>query len=91
MKYLVDTNACVDYLNGRYPRLTRRFLATSPDELRISSVAVAELRYGADNSNQRQRNHGRLDVFLAEVRCVDFDSAAASAYGRIRVSLEKRR
>lgn len=90
MKYILDTNACVDYLNGRHPRLTRRFHATAPDDLCISSVAVAELRYGAEKSAHRQRNHRRLDVFLGEVRCVDFDRDAASAYGRIRAALERR-
>ena len=90
MKYILDTNACVDYLNGRYPRLTRRFQATAPDDLCISSIAVAELRYGAEKSAQKLRNHGRLDLFLGEVRCVDFDRDAASAYGRIRTALERK-
>jgi len=90
MKYLLDTNACVDYLTGRYPRVTRQIQQSSPNDLSVSSVAVAELRYGAEKSDHRQRNHERLDVFLAEVRCVDFDSDAALAYGRIRTALERR-
>jgi tRNA(fMet)-specific endonuclease VapC len=36
------------------------------------------------------RNHERLDVFLGEVACVDFDGDAASVCGRIRAALEKR-
>src|SRR5437773_10912747 len=90
MKYLLDTNVCVDYLTGRYPAVTRRLQAAATDDLRVSSVAVAELRYGAEKSVQRQRNHERLDVFLAEIRCVDFDTDAASVYGRIRSALERR-
>ena len=90
MKYLLDTNVCVDYLNGRYPRVTRQIQESSPNDLCVSSVAVAELRYGAEKSEQRQRNHERLDVFLAEIRCVDFDTDAASVYGRIRSALERR-
>ena len=88
MKYLLDTNVCVDYLSGRYPTVTRRLQAAAPDDLRVSSVAVAELRYGAEKSVHKQRNHERLDVFLREVACVDFDRDAASAYGRIRAALE---
>jgi tRNA(fMet)-specific endonuclease VapC len=56
----------------------------------VSSVAVAELRYGAEKSVHRKRNHARLDVFLGEIACVDFDPAAASVYGRVRTALEKR-
>jgi tRNA(fMet)-specific endonuclease VapC len=90
MKYLLDTNACVDYLNGRFPRLTERIQQSAPSDLAISSVAVAELRYGAEKSTQAQRNHERLDVFLGDVPCVDFDSGAALAYGRVRAVLERR-
>jgi tRNA(fMet)-specific endonuclease VapC len=90
MKYLLDTNVCVDYLNGRFPKVTRRIQASSPEDLCVSSVAVAELRYGAEKSTHRQGNHARLGVFLADVQCVDFDASAALAYGRIRTALERR-
>ena len=90
MRYLLDTNVCVDYLNGRHPAVARAIQHCSPDDLCVSSVAVAELRYGAEKSVHRQRNHARLDVFLAEIPCVDFDRNAASVYGRVRAALEKR-
>jgi len=90
MQYLLDTNVCVDYLTGRYAGVTRRVQQSSPNHLCVSSVAIAELRYGAEKSAHRQRNHERLDVFLAEVRCVDFDTEAALVYGRIRTALEER-
>jgi tRNA(fMet)-specific endonuclease VapC len=90
MKYLLDTNVCVDYLNGRFPSVTERFRSSAPQDLCISSVVVAELRYGADRSASRHRNHRRLDVLTAEIACVDFDLAAASTYGRVRAALEAR-
>jgi tRNA(fMet)-specific endonuclease VapC len=90
MRYLLDTNVCVDYLTGRYPHVVRRVQASVPDDLCVSSVAAAELRYGAEKSAQTRRNHERLDLFLNEVAVVDFDAAAARIYGRIRADLEKR-
>jgi tRNA(fMet)-specific endonuclease VapC len=90
MRYLLDTNVCVDYLTGRYPQVARRLRASTPDELCVSSVAAAELRYGAERSAHRQGNHERLDVFFREVACVNFDAAAAAVYGRVRAALEKR-
>ena len=90
MRYLLDTDACVDYLNGRFPRLTERVQQSVPSDLCVSSVAVAELRYGAEKSTHRQRNHERLDVFLGDVQCVDFNSGAALVYGRLRAALERR-
>ena len=90
MTFLLDTNACVDYLTGRYPRVADRIQRTLPADLCVSSIVAAELRYGADNSRYPVQNHSRLDVFLAEVRCLDFDLAASTAYGAIRVALERR-
>ncbi len=90
MKYLLDTNVCVDYLTGRFPRVVERIQAASPEDLATSTVVAAELRYGADKSRHSVRNHTRLDVFLGEIRCVDFDLEAAAAYGALRTDLERR-
>ena len=88
MKYLLDTNVCVDFLNRRYPSVTERIRKSSPEDLCLSSVVVAELRYGADRSERRSENHERIDVLTAEIQCLDFDLAAARAYGRVRSALE---
>lgn len=88
MTYLLDTNVCVDYLSGRYPGVTARLQQVSPHDVCLSSVVVAELRYGADRSRHRRENHERLDLLTAEIPCLDFDLAAAGAFGRLRVALE---
>ena len=88
MRYLLDTNVCVDFLNRRFPSVTERIQSFQPEDLCLSSVVVAELRYGADRSQKPAENHDRLDVLTAEIQCLDFDLAAASVYGRIRSALE---
>lgn len=90
MKYLLDTNVCVDYLTGRFPEITRRIQSLSPDELCVSSVVVAELRYGADKSPKAARNHELLNVLTDEIPGRDFDGLAASIYGKVRADLEKK-
>jgi len=87
--YLLDTNVCVDYLNGRYASVIERVRDAAPDDLCLSSVVVAELRYGADKSSRPRRNHGKLDVLLAEIDCADFDLEAAARFGRVRAGLER--
>jgi tRNA(fMet)-specific endonuclease VapC len=86
--YLLDTNVAVDYLTGRYPSVVDRLRSLVPEDVAISSVAVAELRYGADKSGRPAENHARLDAFLADVATIDFDLRAAAAYGRLRARLE---
>ena len=88
MRYLLDTNVCVDYLNGRFPSVVRRIQRARPEELATSSVVAAELRYGAEKSRQPARNHARLDLLLAEIAVLDFDLPAAAAYGALRTRLE---
>jgi tRNA(fMet)-specific endonuclease VapC len=90
VKFLLDTNVCVDFLNQRHPSVVERIRGCSPADLCLSSVVVAELRYGADRSERRAENHDRLDVMTAEIQCLDFDLAAASAYGGIRSHLESK-
>lgn len=88
MNYLLDTNVCSDALSGRYPSVGERLRACRPGAVRISSVVVAELRYGATRSPHARYNHERLDTFLAGFSVLDFDAPAASAYGEIRSALE---
>lgn len=90
MRYLLDTNVCVDYLNGRFPSLVRRIQQARPEDLATDSVVAAELRYGAERSRQPERNHARLDLLLGEIAVLDFDLQAASAYGALRARLEAR-
>lgn len=88
MRYLLDTNAWVDYLNQRYPGVTSRIQSADPDELTLSSIVLAELRYGADKSRHSTQNHARLDILARDVPRLDFDAAAAAAFGRVRRVLE---
>ena len=88
MKYLLDTNVCVDYLSGRHPAVAARIQSSAPSELALSAVVVAELRYGAERSARPKANHARIDVLVAEIPFLDFDLDAALAYGRLRSRLE---
>lgn len=88
MKYLLDTNVWVDYLSGRYRGIIDRIQGADPDDLLLSSVVLAELRYGADKSQHPARNHARLDLLAAQVPLLHFDADAAAAFGRLRSALE---
>ncbi len=89
MRYLLDTNVCVDYLTGRHPSVTARLHSESPDDVCTSSIVAAELRYGADRSRRRAENHAALDRLFAGLTAIDFDFDAARAYGRVRAALEE--
>jgi len=88
MKYLLDTNVWVDYLNQRFPSVTARIVESDPADLALGSIVLSELRYGADKSANPQRNHARIDLLASEVPRLDFDDAAAIAFGQLRTRLE---
>ena len=88
MAFLLDTNACIDYFTGRYPGVVARIQGSSPEDLFVSVVVVAELRYGANHSARRRANHSRIDALIEGIEPLDFDLRAADAYGRVRAQLE---
>lgn len=90
MRYLLDTNVWVDYLNQSFPSVTARIVRSDPGDLALSSIVLSELRYGADKSAHPQRNHARIDVLESEVPRLDFDNAAAISFGRLRADLESK-
>ena len=90
MNYLLDTNVCVGYLRGKNSdNIAARLTAASPGDVALCSVVKAELLYGAERSQQPQRNHAQLQRFFAAFPSLPFDDRAAAVYGTIRVNLEK--
>ncbi len=88
--YLLDTNICIFLIKNKFPTLTQKVLATSPKEIFLSSVTVAELEYGASKSQNREKNREALLSFCADFnQILDFTALDGEAYGLIRAHLEK--
>jgi tRNA(fMet)-specific endonuclease VapC len=90
VKYLLDTNICIFVIKQKPTNVVQRFKQFAADELCISTVTLAELRYGADKSGNPPKNHNALDLFLAPLAIVDFDPQCAEFYGTVRSDLERR-
>jgi tRNA(fMet)-specific endonuclease VapC len=87
--YLLDTNACVMYLNGRAPRLRGRLDQCRPDEIVVCSCVKAELFYGAMKSNNPAATLQKQKDFLLPYLSLPFDDTATAAYATIRADLER--
>ena len=90
MKYLLDTNICVFVIRQKSPLVLQRLRQHQAGDVGISTVSLAELRYGANKSNDPHRNNAALDAFLVPLEIVEFNAAAADEYGQIRSDLERR-
>jgi tRNA(fMet)-specific endonuclease VapC len=89
VSWLLDTNICVAYLNGRDEGVRDRLLALSPAEVRLCSVVKAELLYGARKSSRVDHNLARLSELFSALESLPFDDVAAEHYGLLRVQLER--
>lgn len=89
MKLMLDTDTCIYVIKHKSPSTLKHFKAYSVGDIGISSITLAELRYGVSKSQYVQKNREALDEFILPLEVADFDEKAAKAYGDIRAALEK--
>lgn len=80
--YLLDTNVCIDFLDGRSAALAER-MAQRFGQLAISSITAAELLVGNRTSTDPIGDARRIDMFIAGVDVADFALEDARLYGGI--------
>lgn len=80
--YLIDTNACIDFLLGRSEPLARR-IEPAFERIAISTITLAELHVGHRTSTDPMGDLRRLTVFAAAILILPFDERAATIYGGI--------
>ena len=90
MTYLLDTNACIKYLNGRSEKIKRNLESKQPQEMLVCSVVKAELFYGVQKSAKPKENLEKVHKFLDRFVSLSFDDKASEKYGEIRSDLEKK-
>ena len=86
---LLDTNICIYIINRKPAGPLKCLVGCTPGDVAISSITIAELKFGVAKSTLVERNNEALDKFLAPLQILDFDNRAASCYGPLRASLEK--
>ena len=88
--YLLDTNICIYIINKNPKTVVKKICSLNPQDVKISSVSVAELEYGASKSKRREQNRIALYDYLSSFEIISFDSRDAEIYGIIRAELERR-
>ncbi len=89
MKFMLDTNTCIALIKKKPQKILKRFQSRSVGDIGISTITLAELRYGVEKSQAAEKNRQALAEFLLPLEISDFDETAASAYGAIRAALER--
>lgn len=93
---VLDTDILIDLMRRRPTPASRRAgdliqrLQDSGERLTTTRFNVAELYVGAELSADPAREAERIDRALSPFPVLEFDDAAARAYGRINASLRRR-
>jgi tRNA(fMet)-specific endonuclease VapC len=89
MKYLLDTNVCVDLLRSR-PSVVERVSSVMPGDCAVSAVTAYELRSGALGSRQPARELRKIELMLRTIQELVFDRVASTESAKVRVATQKK-
>ena len=87
-EFMLDTDTVSWALRG-HGTVPSRLLEHRPSQLCISSITLAELRFGADAKGSRKL-HGLIDTFVQSVAVMPFDEVAADRFGPVASALTRR-
>ena len=86
---LLDTDTCIYFLNRTSENLIAQFKKFSPSDIKLSAITVAELLYGAEKSQAKNKNLESVQHFVSTFDIIPFDGTCCKTYARIRTGLEK--
>ncbi len=90
MRFMLDTNVCIDLIRRRSPAVLRHLQSNSPDDVCVSAITLSEMEYGVAKSSAPDRNRLALAEFMAPLTVLSYGDQVAPAYGRIRAHLESK-
>ena len=86
--YLLDTNICVYIINKNPKIVVEKIKQYRPHQIKLSSISIAELEYGASKSEYREKNRIAILNFASSFDILSFNDKDAEIYGEIRAELE---
>ena len=83
--FMLDTDTVSFALRGQ-GQVATHLLDHRPSEISMSSITLAELRYGAEMRRSRKL-HALIDAFVEAITVLPFDRTAADRFGPVAASL----
>jgi tRNA(fMet)-specific endonuclease VapC len=88
VSYLLDTDICIYWLNGRQS-VKDKLLAAGWEQVAISVITQAELYYGAYNSSRVAENLKRVDDFVKQLLILPLREATLKRFGALKTQLRQ--
>ncbi|MFB2894239.1 type II toxin-antitoxin system VapC family toxin [Aerosakkonemataceae cyanobacterium BLCC-F50] len=88
MTYLLDTDTCIYWLRDRY-LVREKVRQVGWDEISICVITVAELYFGAYNSNRVTENLERAEFFIQELSVLPLTDAILRRFGELKAQFRR--
>ncbi len=87
---LLDTNICIYLIKEKPLQVLSRLRTYNPDAIKISSIVLSELYFGAEKSTRKQVNLVAIARFIAPFEIIEFNHNDAQHFGKIRSELQSK-
>jgi tRNA(fMet)-specific endonuclease VapC len=88
-RYMLDTNICIYIIKNNPIAVRQKFENVSANDLVMSMVTLAELRYGAEKSQAKTKAMNAIARLTSRIEIAHLDEAVAEHYADIRAALER--
>ena len=89
MRYLLDTDICIYYINGFQPNVRENIHQHSASDIVVSAITKCEMYAGSSGSRNPARSRAEQDFFLLQFASLPFDDQAADKYGDVYAELKR--
>ncbi|MDR1147484.1 MAG: type II toxin-antitoxin system VapC family toxin [Spirochaetaceae bacterium] len=88
---MLDTNMCIYIIKKKTEYVLKELQNKRKAGLAISTITLAELEYGNENSQYKEKNKIALMQFLTIIDVKPFDGKASKEFGKIKKDLKDRK
>jgi tRNA(fMet)-specific endonuclease VapC len=88
VSYLLDTDTCIYWLRNRQS-VRERVREVGWNQITICLITVAELYYGAYNSDRVTENLARAEFFIQQLPVLPLSNNALRRFGQLKAELRK--
>ncbi|UKO99898.1 type II toxin-antitoxin system VapC family toxin [Nostoc sp. UHCC 0870] len=88
MTYLLDTDTCIYWIKN-IESVRKKVKEIGWDQICICSVTIAELYFGAYNSQRVSENLNRAEHFIQNITVISLDNNTLKTFGKLKAELRK--
>ena len=88
MTYLLDTDTCIYWIKN-INSVRDKIQQIGWEQISICNITVAELYFGAYNSQKVAENLTRAEKFIQDIEVINLDNNAVKKFGELKAELRK--